>query len=68
MKSSPQKIHGSIMVEYLIVASALVVVLYVLIGNPGSWNSSDPDAVGKASLLHALDDRQHKFADSINQP
>lgn len=76
--------RGSVTVEYLLVATGLMLSFWlVFVGGPGAWN--DPDRPPRTSafpvqhaepaqhsystsVIKALDDRQRDFANDIYQP
>ena len=74
--------RGAITIEYLIVSVLLMLpIWYFVVGGSGGW--SDPDKDGNAgnltrtnlsseiypySAVKVLDQRQHDFANKINQP
>ena len=81
MKPECRKAIGSVMVEYLIVALLLMIPLwYALVGGSGAWNDLDRTPnhgnltkgplppTPYPGLLKVLDDRQHEFSHSLNQP
>lgn len=77
-----QRAHGAITIEYLIISILLMLpIWYFVVGGSGNWRDSDhqPNAgnltrtplaseVSSQSAIRVLHDRQHSFADSINQP
>ena len=82
MRSLKSGNKGSITIEYLIVTLFLMIpIWYAVIGGSGNWTDADtltpnkgnltkgsvPDE-GYPGLVKTLNDKQHDFADQINQP
>lgn len=83
MRNVIPRTRGSITVEYLLVAVALFLTVWLaLVGGAGDWRDVDrpvaesalphrvPNANPESSpnLIKVLDDRQHDFAREIYQP
>lgn len=78
----PSFIRGAITIEYIIVSILVMLpIWYFVVGGSGNWLDTDrvanrgnltrtdlaPDVYSQ-SAINVLHERQHDFADAINQP
>lgn len=78
----PSLVRGAITIEYIIVSILVMLpIWYFVVGGSGSWLDTDRAAnpgnltrtdlaseVYSQSAINVLHERQHDFADAINQP
>ena len=76
MKASEKALKGQSLSEFAILALLVSLPLwYLIMGDNGMWDSApaaqtpcDTANATKAGVLQCLDERQHDFINSINQP